>query len=328
MTSNIHNQRKWTPDEIKSVGIDYQSYLDKDLMIKKYNRNWDNIVVKAHQLGYRRKMPSEIRKKKSSLSKKEMQNLYYKGYTIGQISKIAGIGADVVDFHLNSINTKMREGTYANRKYPVKEHFFDKIDTEEKAYILGLLYADGYNDEHGACILALQERDKEILDKITKIIQPTKPLRYSIRKIGVNCYTLAIENFHITQCLKKVGCVKAKSLILKFPTTEQVPTNLINHFIRGYFDGDGCITKSESIRSNCTFSLEGNDLFLFKLQKILMDVCNLKYTKPYQRHKGRKSSINIRYCGTNQIKRIFDYLYKDATIYLNRKYNKFIDICK
>ena len=41
--------------------------------------------------------------------------------------------------------------------------------------------------------------------------------------------------------LIKQGCVPNKSLILTFPNKYQVPKNLINHFIRGYFDGDGSI---------------------------------------------------------------------------------------
>lgn len=39
--------------------------------------------------------------------------------------------------------------------------------------------------------------------------------------------------------LSKHGCVPNKSLILKFPTT--LPNELVNDFIRGYFDGDGSV---------------------------------------------------------------------------------------
>ena len=65
------------------------------------------------------------------------------------------------------------------RKYPIQEDFFDVIDTEEKAYVLGLLYADGYNNtDRNSVSLSLKESDKEILEKVTSLIQPTKPLSY------------------------------------------------------------------------------------------------------------------------------------------------------
>ena len=68
------------------------------------------------------------------------------------------------------------------RKYPVDEQFFDEIDSEEKAYFLGMLYADGTNSMKKTEVsLRLQEEDYEILTKLNNLLQPTKPLRPIIR---------------------------------------------------------------------------------------------------------------------------------------------------
>ena len=65
------------------------------------------------------------------------------------------------------------------RKYPIDTAFFDNIDCEKKAYFLGFLYADGFNDEsRGITRLQLQERDKQILEDLNILIQPTKPLQF------------------------------------------------------------------------------------------------------------------------------------------------------
>ena len=54
-------------------------------------------------------------------------------------------------------------------QYTFDTHFFDEINTQEKAYVLGFLFADGYNyEKRGVVSLSLQEKDKEILDKISK----------------------------------------------------------------------------------------------------------------------------------------------------------------
>lgn len=57
-------------------------------------------------------------------------------------------------------------------------------------------------------------------------------------KNSKNQYRLTINNKHISKRLAELGCGKAKTSVITFPTLEQVPENLIHHFIRGYFDGN------------------------------------------------------------------------------------------
>jgi len=171
----------------------------------------------------------------------------------------------------------------------------------------------------------LIESDKEILAKITDLIQPTKPLQYismshQTKRRGFensqNQYRLAISNKHISQKLTELGCGKAKTHKLTFPTEEQVPNHLIRHFIRGYFDGDGCVSRNKQK----LFSIVGTINFLIPLQEILIKELNFSKTKLDQRHKERNDNIrSLRYCGINQCISFRDWLYKDATIYLERK---------
>lgn len=69
------------------------------------------------------------------------------------------------------------------KKYTFNKNYFEKIDSEDKAYFLGLLYADGCNStsatqNHASIVLNLQEGDKEILEKFMKYINSNKPLLY------------------------------------------------------------------------------------------------------------------------------------------------------
>ena len=267
----------------------------------------------------------------SHQEKVELFELFETGnYTGKQLSELFPISQV-------SINTLLKRNGYVaksqselQRKYPIVEDFFDVIDTEEKAYILGLLYADGYNNtDRNSVNLGLKESDKKVLDKITNLIQPTKPLQYlntstSRKKIGFenseNHYRLIIANKHISQRLVELGCGKAKTHNLTFPTEEQVPSHLIRHFVRGYFDGDGSVSGDKQKQ----FCFVGTIDFLLPLQQILVKELNFSKTKLDRRHKDIDNNIrSLRYCGVNQCITFRDWLYKDATIYLERKKNIF-----
>lgn len=106
--------------------------------------------------------------------------------------------------------------------------------------------------------------------------------------------------------------------MLTFPADDQVPKDLIPHFIRGYFDGDGCITSS---KSNIKWSILGTSNFLSSIQDIMVEKLQLNKTKIYK----AKNIYSLEYKGRKQIKTIKEWLYNDATIFLERKYNKFLN---
>ena len=273
----------------------------------------------------------EKQRRLSHQEKVELFRLFETGNHTGkQLSELFPISQVAINTLLKRNGYMAKSKSELKRKYPIQEDFFDDINTEEKAYILGLLYADGYNNtDRNSVTLGLKESDKDILDKITNLIQPTKPLQYidaykSRKKTSFenskNQYRLVIANKHISQRLVELGCGKAKTHKLTFPTEEQVPSHLIRHFIRGYFDGDGSVSGDKQK----LFSFEGTINFLLSLQQILIKELSFSETKLCQRHKDRDNTIrSLRYCGINQCILFRDWLYKDATIYLERKKNIF-----
>lgn len=261
----------------------------------------------------------------TSLEKEEAENLYKnKNYTFIDIARKLGRDERSIRGYLNKLGYVAKSQSELQRKYPIQEDFFDVINTEEKAYVLGLLYADGYNNtiKNDVCI-SLKEEDVEILKRISEIIQPTKPLFYldmSADNRGMknskNQYRLTINNKHISQKLVELGCGKAKTEILTFPNTQQVPEYLLHHFIRGYFDGDGSVSKGKWAKVDIISTPE----FLLVLQDILKEVLNIGITKLNK--KGHHSNVNVitlQIGGRLQCIKFKEWLYKDATIYLERK---------
>lgn len=265
----------------------------------------------------------KIRGIKKDLDNEKIKNLYNYGKSFLEISKIFNVSPTVISRCLIETNTTIRSNFENKRQYSCNSNYFSNIDTERKAYWLGFLYADG-NNYKGRLQIRLQDSDKILLEEFSKDINSNSV----IKNIKVNITNrknqvgLFINDIKLTEDLIKLGCVPNKSLILKFPTEEQVPKHLLNHFIRGYFDGDGCISINK--KGGKHFSITSNNLFIEKLQEILIKNCNLNKVKIVNSKQHKETTLTLSYGGNIQVKRIFDYLYKDATIYLERKFIKFL----
>lgn len=223
------------------------------------------------------------------------------------------------------------------KKYKVNETFFDNIDTEEKAYWLGMIFADGYVIHR-----CRKEKYHEYIIGID-LCEPTgqhlEKLRCLITENNIKCYTyigsnkfryrLIITSKHMFESLQKYGVIQSKSLTLKFP--KNIPNELIHHFIRGYFDGDGSIyTGKNKIISKSTgkektyltnkISICGTFEFLTELHKILKIG-----GKCIHKEKRRETNTwKLTYSSTKRSKIFYDFIYKNATVYLERKKEKFI----
>lgn len=317
-----YKKRKfWTETELESLKLDYPKLSEKELE-EKYGRSMNSLRGKAIRLGINRPYPAkEIRKKitrKSKLTNLEIENLYNKGMNTKELSELTNVGRSRISSILRENNVILREGS-DYRIHTVVEDFFDIINTEEKAYILGFLYADGYNNTtNGSVRVSLHIKDKVLLEKISTYLTSNIVKTYSTDK-GTFCQ-IEICSKKLSLQLEKLGCVKAKSLILQFPTEEQVPKEFQRHFIRGYFDGDGCISIGK--KGFPYFSITSTLMFNEKLQEVLLENC-----KDLKKGGGRfyKNNItyDVRYSSKSNILKIKEFIYKDATLYLERKFDKF-----
>lgn len=233
-----------------------------------------------------------------------------------------------------------------NRIKNVNDFLFDKIDDEKSAYFLGLFYADGnifkkkkWNSYNIS--LTQSEKDFDIVLKLKNALETDRKITEILIK-DKKYYTLSINSNKIYEDLVKLGLSENKSLIINFPTF--LPDNLINHFIRGYFDGDGSVWEGqrkkmiikkenkqgeyrERIIQNVKFNITGSNSFIPDFQNCLIEKCGLSKTKlNYSKSKEEHKHCSIEYSGRKNMKLFFDFIYKDATIYGERKYKKFKEI--
>lgn len=223
-------------------------------------------------------------------------------------------------------------------KYYYNKHFFQDINTEEKAYWLGFMYADGYvccSKTNAEVAIELSAIDIDHLRKFNKSlggnISPT------IRKERKKCLktTYGIASFRIyskemAQDLIAHGCIQRKTFYIKFPKFEN--KFLTWSFIRGFFDGDGSVyrdTKRKFIGFNFTSASKD---FLKELQKFLYEEGIYAYLS---QEKREKSNLNITaptykifITGLNNAYEFGKKLYSEANIFLDRKKIKYDEAIK
>lgn len=215
----------------------------------------------------------------------------------------------------------------AKRKYTINHNYFDNINTESKAYWLGWMYSDGYNNENrGELELCVQSQDKYILEKFSIAINSNRPISY---KKNADAFRVGLNSRHMSQQLAKLGCVQRKSLILKFPTKEQVPFYLLRHFIRGYYDGNGsCSIYKNAYSRTCSAMIISTKDFCLSITDILkIELPFLKYyiRKNPSSAEGKPTTL-LCFHQRTQVLPFLNWIYKDAYIYLPRKYKKYLDV--
>src|SRR5258708_284934 len=193
-------------------------------------------------------------------------------------------------------------------KYSTNQTLMDNIDTEEKAYWLGFFYADAYNKEKtGQIIIELQERDKEHLYKCAKFFgKPRDPFLQLKNKGKYKAYRLELNGRYLSNNLKEKGCHGAKSFNIIFPYW--LSNKLTYHFIRGYFDGDGCINIHQD---QLNISIVSTKEFNSQLQTLLKKInVNSQLYFP-ERYTG--NTCRLDFGGSRQVLRFCEWIYKDAT---------------
>lgn len=215
------------------------------------------------------------------------------------------------------------------------DHGFFSRDNEETFYVAGFIAADGcVKDRKGSSGnrryemgIGLSKEDKSFLEQLRQVMKAETPIRdFLVKNSKRNPEwndtwksEIIITSEQMCDNLKRFNIVPRKSLIYTFPEWMKIHP-LKHHFIRGYNDGDGSFYTSlppGKMTEQVYFSMRGTPTFLKVVRDILEAECGLE-----ERHKCIRISSGhgvLEYGGNGVISKIFDYLYKNATIYLPRK---------
>lgn len=210
------------------------------------------------------------------------------------------------------------------RTYYVNDNYFENIDSKDKAYILGVIASDGcvyQRDNHvGMLAFKFHIQEKDIIDIILKYMNSNYKPYITEDRIG-----LQINSDKICNDLSKYNIVSKKTWIYE-PT--MLKEDLMSHFIRGYFDGDGSIGKNSKFDRCCDYTLSfcGNKNTMFFISNFLVSKGIENKVKQDKREKYTEDFYCIRIKKNKSKYDLINLMYKDCEdIKLNRKYEKCIE---
>lgn len=211
-----------------------------------------------------------------------------------------------------------------NRKYSVNDKYFDIIDSEDKAYFLGLMLSDGCvykprRSKSSSYKVTLASTDRDIIDKFILSIEYTgKPFildKNAKIKGQRECYCVSFPSNYMAESLYRIGVTPRKSMTVKYPLINR---DLERHMIRGIIDGDG------HIRKNCIELTMGSKIFLETMSRRITDLFSIK---PKEVSTIRDRYFKLYYPQKSMIK-ILKNIYLESNWYIDRKYNTAINVLK
>lgn len=211
------------------------------------------------------------------------------------------------------------------RRYEFDESFFDEVDSETKAYWLGFLYAEG-NLHRSTLSIKLASVDQDHLLAFKQALQAQQPLAKVKDK---DAYVLKICSVSLVPRLNRLGIFPNKNARLRFPT---LPDALKLHFVRGFFDGDGWFAKSKpkdmQVESWQWAVCSRTRKFLEKIREVINPAIGRpsagSFVKRVYRTQAGEARVawTLTYGGNPLVRAIRDALYREATLFLRRKFDE------
>lgn len=256
--------------------------------------------------------------------KDEIINMYVNQKKSGcDIGKLYGCHENTILRHLRKwgITTRNAASDRYNGTHSINIHYFDKVDTEHKAYWLGYIFADGHIDKKKGLTFCCNVQDVDILEKLKVDFSCDYPIR--MRKN--NMREMVICSRYLGETLFNIGFTHNKSYEVDFKKIlTYIPNELMHHFLRGMFDGDGSI-RYYDYDYIAGYQYHFGYTGLKEVCEFVANFLKLK-TKISREHNTHTYSIST--SNAPMIKYIYNVLYKDATIYCERKYNTFQEVLK
>lgn len=246
---------------------------------------------------------------------------YTKGKSSVALKQEYGISPDTVLSIVKRLGGKTRTTKETSRKYDFNHDYFETIDTEDKAYFLGLFLADGCVGKKEV-ILQLNLKDKQILQSFLKCIDGNNKIRYGQQKTNFNFTSnycrISLRSDKMINDLNRLGLCSNKTYEMK--NLPRIDQNLQKHFWRGVLDGDGSVSVSANKKYLDT-AICGHPITMVEFIKFLSQN-RIKNSGIKPDHSIFRVRVNRKY----NLK-FLKLLYSNANpdLFLKRKYEKYLN---
>lgn len=244
--------------------------------------------------------------------------LYLSGYSTKEIMRMYGLSHHIsISAALDRQGVERRSPTESNMKYDLNIDTFDVIDTEEKAYWWGFLWADGcvHINKEGRPVFSmqLQKRDKHHLVRFQDFIGSTHEL---FNRQDAPGWKITIGNIPFCESLIRLGIEVGRPNIR--PILNYLPEHLIHHWVRGFMDGDGTVSaKPDSGMGFC-----GTYDILDIVGSWVENYTGAPVTGRIKKH-STAELYYLNYSGRVIALKVLDWIYEGANVWLERKRDRF-----
>jgi len=261
------------------------------------------------------------------LDMNKVKELREKGYTSKEIETELNISDSCLYLAGMSKFPFKRKGIHT---YSKDLEFFNKIDSSEKAYIIGFLLTDGSINKRGNISIEIKSEDDYILQSIRDLICPNKPIPKSIRTRTRGKYTwtsetsrLNIKSVEYIQPLSNFGIVPNKTYKdIQLPKLDE---KYMPDLIRGIFDGDGSIWSNKTRNRGHAVNFTGNYVLLKDIFDYLKSNNIIKANTSVKKKPHQADSYFV-FSSKKDVINFGKYIYStNCSLYLKRKYLKFVD---
>lgn len=269
-----------------------------------------------------------MRPRMASAELNKIKELYEGGMKCSEIAKIIGRDQETVRRNLKKMNVQMRQYRDYHAE-EVDEQYFNIIDSADKAYWFGFLAADGCVSEscgdYRAFHFNLQRSDRKSIEDFVAAVKYSGKIRdfEHYHKKNDKIYLKSGVDFNnktFCQALLNKGWLAFKKDDNP-DMLSHVPDSYIKDFIRGFFDGDGCISRRKKKFKSFYFSFSGSKNVLNYIGRIISS--ELGFKSKLAKKSKRCNSYRIGWNGNKQVRKFGDWLYKDVSVWMDRKKCRF-----
>ena len=256
----------------------------------------------------------------------DIVRLHDEGKSTLEIEKETGYSFSYVARYLRNIGVEFDPPEIRNREHFFDQDFFCEINTEAKAYWLGFITADGCVSKDRGCLsIGLGIVDFSHLEKFASDIKyDGKVSIVNNARYGKNHKSarLALFSGKLINDLEFLGVTERKSFTAE--VAPYISEDLLRHYWRGVIDGDGCIYQNENKQSQISISFTGSK----HMAEAFQSWCKSRANTQAKTHPHAVSEGIWEYYvgGRNKVSILLKELYNNCSIYLDRKYEKAMEI--
>ena len=241
---------------------------------------------------------------------------YNKLKNLKKVAKSFGVSLRPIKRILSKNNIEL-----TNRRFNVNHSYFNVIDSEDKAYWLGFLFADGCirkTKTGSQVVLKLSVKDENHLINFKNDLNSEHKIVYNVSKttskngtpsVSNNC-VIRVNSGEMVEDLINQGCIPRKTFTIDNP---KISEKFYKDFIRGYYDGDGNFFYSEKTKVSAVTIVCASEKFRKFLIEIISKIPNIGTI-----HESSEKYF-LKIVNVFGIVNFLDYVYKDSKTHLNRK---------